>query len=269
MFLPLSPSIPKMTAAGYSNQIATSAATRDHDHGSLLSPHDKIENGPAIQPLSNSFVDTAAVSQAVHKLDRKIPLPRAANPASRTNSDEIPQQNTQQQHVPVVVSKAQEQEGKTTPAIQDTTAPAIKAENIEPISPTVTKARHDNLAMTSSMEAYANDAAARPIIDSTDTSRTGSPPLEYHNTDSKSAATRLKRRLQETDELVVCPGVYDGFSARIAISVGFSALYMVLYSRLSSAFQNIKIPWTERYLDRCRHNSFSSRYGRFRCRSAP
>lgn len=40
-------------------------------------------------------------------------------------------------------------------------------------------------------------------------------------------ATVLKHRLQNTKDLIVCPGVYDGFSARIALSVGFDALYMV------------------------------------------
>jgi hypothetical protein len=39
-------------------------------------------------------------------------------------------------------------------------------------------------------------------------------------------ATKLKKMLEETDELIVCPGVYDGLSARIALRVGFSALYM-------------------------------------------
>ena len=42
-----------------------------------------------------------------------------------------------------------------------------------------------------------------------------------------SGATKLRRILENTNELVVCPGVYDGFSARIAISVGFDCLYMV------------------------------------------
>ncbi len=42
-----------------------------------------------------------------------------------------------------------------------------------------------------------------------------------------SPATILKHRLQNTKDLIVCPGVYDGFSARIALSVGFDALYMV------------------------------------------
>ena len=42
-----------------------------------------------------------------------------------------------------------------------------------------------------------------------------------------SPATKLKRRLEDTRDLIVCPGVYDGFSARIALSVGFEAMYMV------------------------------------------
>ncbi|KAI9872835.1 MAG: hypothetical protein M1830_001133 [Pleopsidium flavum] len=41
-----------------------------------------------------------------------------------------------------------------------------------------------------------------------------------------SGATKLRRLLDESSDLIVCPGVYDGFSARIALSVGFKALYM-------------------------------------------
>ena len=46
-------------------------------------------------------------------------------------------------------------------------------------------------------------------------------------TDISSPATNLKRRLRETKDLIVCPGVYDGFSARIALAVGCDAMYMV------------------------------------------
>ncbi|KAL9095150.1 MAG: hypothetical protein Q9163_006526, partial [Psora crenata] len=41
-----------------------------------------------------------------------------------------------------------------------------------------------------------------------------------------SPATRLKERIEKTNDLIVCPGVYDGLSARIAMSVGFKTLYM-------------------------------------------
>lgn len=37
--------------------------------------------------------------------------------------------------------------------------------------------------------------------------------------------------LTESNELLVLPGVYDGFTARIALEVGFDGLYMV--SRLA------------------------------------
>lgn len=42
----------------------------------------------------------------------------------------------------------------------------------------------------------------------------------------KSAATILRQKL-ESGEFILAPGVYDGFSARIALQVGFDALYMV------------------------------------------
>jgi hypothetical protein len=42
-----------------------------------------------------------------------------------------------------------------------------------------------------------------------------------------AGATKLRRMLRETDDLIVCPGVYDGLSARVAMSLGFKALYMV------------------------------------------
>ncbi|KAK8010362.1 hypothetical protein PG990_009327 [Apiospora arundinis] len=41
-----------------------------------------------------------------------------------------------------------------------------------------------------------------------------------------SGATKLRKMIFETNELIVCPGVYDGLSARTAIEVGFDAMYM-------------------------------------------
>ncbi|KAJ5697127.1 hypothetical protein N7488_010811 [Penicillium malachiteum] len=40
------------------------------------------------------------------------------------------------------------------------------------------------------------------------------------------AASKLRRMLKDTKDLIVCPGVYDGLSARIAMDLGFKALYM-------------------------------------------
>ena len=52
-----------------------------------------------------------------------------------------------------------------------------------------------------------------------------------HTEDVRSPATKLKNRLEETKDLIVCPDVYDGFSARIALSVGFDTMYIVLSSQ--------------------------------------
>ncbi|KAK6823540.1 hypothetical protein PG995_006357 [Apiospora arundinis] len=41
-----------------------------------------------------------------------------------------------------------------------------------------------------------------------------------------SGATKLRKMIFETKGLIVCPGVYDGLSARTAIEVGFDAMYM-------------------------------------------
>jgi hypothetical protein len=42
-----------------------------------------------------------------------------------------------------------------------------------------------------------------------------------------SAAKNLRALLAEKSKIIVCPGVYDGFTARIALNEGFDCLYMV------------------------------------------
>ncbi|KAK7937424.1 uncharacterized protein PG986_014292 [Apiospora aurea] len=41
-----------------------------------------------------------------------------------------------------------------------------------------------------------------------------------------TGATKLRKMIFDTKELIVCPGVYDGLSAHIAIEIGFNAMYM-------------------------------------------
>jgi 2-methylisocitrate lyase-like PEP mutase family enzyme len=41
------------------------------------------------------------------------------------------------------------------------------------------------------------------------------------------AATKLRRIIDDGKAFLVCPGVYDGFSAHIALQVGFGGFYMV------------------------------------------
>lgn len=68
------------------------------------------------------------------------------------------------------------------------------------------------------------DASAIATHDNTETDVTPATPTSQVDL---PGATRLKKMVQESPEMIVCPGVYDGFSARIALSVGFTAMYMV------------------------------------------
>lgn len=55
-----------------------------------------------------------------------------------------------------------------------------------------------------------------------------------------TGAKKLRHLIENTDELVVCPGVYDGLSARTAIELGFKSLYMVrLYALIFSQIHRL------------------------------
>ncbi len=43
----------------------------------------------------------------------------------------------------------------------------------------------------------------------------------------RNGATRLRELLRRDNHITVCPGVYDGLTARIALRDGFDCLYMV------------------------------------------
>lgn len=42
-----------------------------------------------------------------------------------------------------------------------------------------------------------------------------------------TGARRLRELLKDESKIVVAPGVFDGFTARLALAAGFEALYMV------------------------------------------
>lgn len=72
-----------------------------------------------------------------------------------------------------------------------------------------------------------------------------------------SGSTKLRRMLNETNELIVCPGVYDGLSARVAMQLDFKALYMVCPSNLLRCRYDMKVY----FVDRSRYYSISARNG--------
>ena len=45
-----------------------------------------------------------------------------------------------------------------------------------------------------------------------------------------TGAQRLRELLKDPKNLVVCPGVFDGLTARLAAAAGFEAIYMVNFS---------------------------------------
>ncbi|KAI8281694.1 Carboxyvinyl-carboxyphosphonate phosphorylmutase [Colletotrichum sp. SAR 10_98] len=53
----------------------------------------------------------------------------------------------------------------------------------------------------------------------------GSVPVDQKTTSGASAGAKL-RQLLERDEILIAPGVYEGYSARIAHEVGFDCIYM-------------------------------------------
>lgn len=86
--------------------------------------------------------------------------------------------------------------------------------------------------MGSSSDSSPVDAAVKPLA-----AVTPDPPLQLTHIVSAvkepmSGAKKLRKMLLETDELIVCPGVYDGLSARTAIELGFNAMYMVSLTSL-------------------------------------
>lgn len=64
-----------------------------------------------------------------------------------------------------------------------------------------------------------------------------------------AAVKKLRTWLAEKDNIVVCPGVYDGFTARIALSVGFKCLYMVIMFSGHDPLETARECWT---VERCK-----------------
>lgn len=83
-----------------------------------------------------------------------------------------------------------------------------------------------------------------------------SPPL-FPNHVHTPAATRFRNMIINTDKLIVCPGVYDGLSARLAHEVGFEALYMVSLSSINMCLAR-KRTLTAFVPDRSGHKCLSS-----------
>lgn len=101
------------------------------------------------------------------------------------------------------------------PYLQSSIQGKAKPQDVSPISMTQLEAKSDPQSPPAARENLRNTVHTAP---------TDAVPPPVH---SLNPATRLKHKLRDTKDLIVCPGVYDGLSARIAQSVGFETLYMV------------------------------------------
>lgn len=50
---------------------------------------------------------------------------------------------------------------------------------------------------------------------------------QMENQNSPTAVQKLRAMLSDPQKFIVCPGVYDGYTARIALQEGAECLYMV------------------------------------------
>ena len=122
----------------------------------------------------------------------------------------------------------------------------------------------------SSSEPSPVDGSVKPLV-----TAQPNPPIQLDHVVSglpepMSGAKKLRKMLLETDELIVCPGVYDGLSARTAIELGFNAMYMVCFLCLLHRFPgSIRDVADYLSIDWCRNNGISSRTARLSYRAAP
>lgn len=65
-----------------------------------------------------------------------------------------------------------------------------------------------------------------------------------NDTNNMTAVQKLRAMLADPDKFIACPGVYDGFTARIALQEGVDCLYMVCrhcHSRAASAEKDVRL----------------------------
>jgi hypothetical protein len=78
-----------------------------------------------------------------------------------------------------------------------------------------------------------------------------------------TAVQKLRSMLADPEQFIACPGVYDGFTAQIALREGVDCLYMVssILSHLQFDFDNLSNTTNNLIVDWCRNNNVSARSG--------
>lgn len=227
-----------MAALHYNHQAGLSGAVRGSEYDlSVTQLHEHQNDSTAALPYDAS-VYAGTVSQTLQKLQKGLSLLPISN---GHNEAGVPSaKNHQQLYIPVLVASLPNQDIDPNPAAEtfangpDT---PITTSTVDiAISGTEEKASNEKLTINLAKELKPAFENKNSSIQVETIEIIPSPPLTptkqvspgLYREEFLSSATRLKKRIEETDELIVCPGVYDGFSARIALHVGFTALYMVI-----------------------------------------
>lgn len=180
--------------------------------------------------MSPAMFKMAAPPYSVHALEDLNQRP------DRMNSPEM-DDNTARKMSPVITISALADE---PPAIKE----ILEAENSADMGNNTTVTLVDEKSLDMNEDSTLNMAPALNMADPM------SKPL--------SGAAKLRRMIFETKSLVVCPGVYDGLSARTALELGFDALYMVSLLQIRIFFHIINHVMQ----DRCWNHGLPSRTAR-------
>ncbi|KAI4271567.1 MAG: hypothetical protein L6R38_006838 [Xanthoria sp. 2 TBL-2021] len=161
--------------------------------GKALSPEISLESTTQLEGKSDEDLPTASTNNSETQSKTHDTLPIPTPQVHDGTKDEVV----------TAAADAHELQSKAEPedALQN---PTIQIED-----------KSDCAAIQDPINGYQDTIATSPTI-------TNAPQAAY----SLNPATRLKFKLQHTTDLIVCPGVYDGLSARIAEAVGFETLYM-------------------------------------------
>lgn len=223
-----------MTALHYNDQVALSGTIRGSDYDLSVTQLHQHQNDSTAALPHDASVYAGTVSQTLQKLHKGLSLLPISNGHNEADH--------QQLYIPVLVASLPNQDIHPNSAAEIfangpgtlATTPTVDIA----INGTEEKASNEKLIITPAKElkpAFENKNSSIQvetieIIPSPPSTPTKEVSPKLYREEFLSSATRLKKRIEETDELIVCPGVYDGFSARIALHVGFTALYMVISS---------------------------------------
>lgn len=246
------------TALHYNDQVALSGAVRGSDYDlSVPQLHERQDESATALPHHDTSVYAGTVSQTLQKLHKGLSLLPISN---GHNEAGVPSGGTnyQQLYIPVLVASLPNQVvddpgnpaagifsnglGKpattSTPAVDVVAINGTEEEKAGNKKSTITPPAKE-LKTAFENKNHSIHVETIEVIPSPPSTPTKEVSPKLYQEEFLSSATRLKKRIEETDELIVCPGVYDGFSARIALHVGFTALYMVKFPFFNFLFLQI------------------------------